>query len=392
MTKYRMFIKAYMYPQDKTYNANESFAIHIPEHIMYDTKQEAVDSKTRWDYSFGLNDKDVVILIRHITVVDGTYGEVRNMPEFCYNYDTFIKLGGWIEYITRDENVVNIDRFNKNFNDLYPSLLDDNKTEIHIEPIDMNIYECQEIKNMRIPTPISHIIQNSYVPVGNNNCNRPLVAESFYKALTAFEPNDIKGKNCHITEDYISVNDFDNENSESILYDTRMQRVVDESEWSEYCYEYTVEQKRERKRALEKQGLLDAYNSLEMYLQSHNSIKKIDCDASKDWPAPYEIIERDLTYGYKLNGFVILEDAVVWEITTYERPIKQNDCIRGMDTCYLMFKDGITVEAARQIDYKLMCDRNSLSESDYETYSNEYMDISDIPLGCSKEKAGDTNA
>ena len=221
---------------------------------------------------------------------------------------------------------------------------------------------------------------------------RQLVDDSFYKALSAFEPDDIKGKNCHITADYISVNDFNNENSESIFYDVRMQRVVNEDEWTKHCYDYTVEQKRERKRALEKQGLLDAYNSLEMYLQSHNSIRKIDCDTSKDWQAPYKIIERDLTYGYKLAGFEILEDSVIWEITTYERLIKQNDCVRGMDTCYLMFKDGITVEVVRQIDYKLMYDRNGISESDYEAHSNQYIDISDILLECSKEKADDKDA
>lgn len=386
MIKYRAFIKANIYPQDKAYNfnLNDTFSIYIPEHITYDTKQKVVDSKTRWDYSFGLNNKDVVILIRHITVVDDTYGEIRSMPEFCYDYDTFVKLGGWMEYVTRDENVVNIDRVYKNFNCLYPNLLNDNKKQIHIEPIDMKVYECQETKNIRIPTPVNHIIQNSYVPVGNNNCNRPLVDESFFKALFAFEADDIKGKNCHITEDYISVNDFNNGNSKSIFYDVRMQSVVDEDEWTKHCYEYTVGQKRKRKMALEKQGLLDAYNALEMYLQSHNSIRKIDCDTSKDYPAPYEIIERDLAYGYKLNGFVILEDAVVWEITTYERPIKQNDCIRGMDTCYLMFKDGIIVEAAKQIEYKLMCDRNNILEDDYEAYNNEYIDISSTPLVYSK--------
>lgn len=114
-----------------------------------------------------------------------------------------------------------------------------------------------------------------------------------------------------------------------------------------------------------------------MYLQSHNSIRKIEieCDESNDWQVTYKIIKKDLTYGYKLTGFTILEDAVLWEITTYERPIKQNDCIRYMDICYLMFKDGITVEATRRIDYKLMCDRNSLSKGDFERYSNEYMEF-----------------
>lgn len=383
MAKYRAFIKANIYPQNEDCNENNAFVIHIPEHISYDTEQKALDSKTRWDYSFGFDNKSVVILIRHVTVIDDGYVEIRNMPEYCYDYDTFVKLGGWIEHITRKENVVNIVRINEDFNHLYANLLNDIKTQIHIKSTDITIFECNK-KDIQVPIPINHIVQNSYVPSGNYNCNRPLVDDSFYKALSAFEPDDIKGKNCHIAEDYISLNDFNNENSGSIYYDVRMQRVVDETEWTKYCYEYTVEQKRERKRALEKQGLLDAYNSLEMYLQSHNSIRKIECDASKDWQAPYEIIEKDLTYGYKLSGFEMLEDAIVWEITTYERPIKQNDCIRGMDICYLMFKDGKTIEVVRQIDYKLMCGRNGVSEDNYETYRNQYIDISSIQLKCSK--------
>lgn len=377
MSKYRAFTKAYIYPQDRPSNENKSFVIHIPEHVIYDTRQETIDSRTRWDYSFGLNNKDVVILIRHITVVDDKYEEVRNIPEFCYDYDTFVKLGGWMECITKNKNVVNIDRFNKNFNELYPTLLSNNKTEIHIESFDMNVCECQEMKNMKIPTPIYHIAQNDYILKGNNNCNRPLVDESFYKALLKFQPSDIKGKYCHVTEDYISVDDFNNENSEGVLYDNRMQCVVSESEWTKHCHEYTVKQKRERKRALEKQGLFEAYNSLKMYLQNHNSIKKIDCDFSKDCSAPYKIIVKDLTYGYKLTGFKILEDAVIWEITTYERPVKQNDCIRGMDVCYLMFTNGTTVEVAKWIDYKLMCDKDGISESDYEVYRDKYVAISE---------------
>jgi len=242
MTKYRAFIKANIYPQNEDYNENDTFVIHIPEHISYDTKQKALDSKTRWDYSFGFDNKNVVILIRHVTVVDDGYEEIRNMPEYCYDYDTFVKLGGWIDHITRRENVVNIIRINKNFNHLYVNLLNDIKTQIHIEPTDITIFECNK-KGIQIPIPINHIVQNSYIPSGNYNCNRPLVDDSFYKALSAFEPDDIKGKNCHITEDYISLNNFNNENSESIVYDVRMQRVVNKAEWTKHCYEYTVEQK-----------------------------------------------------------------------------------------------------------------------------------------------------
>lgn len=384
MTKYRIFVEANIHPENNAYTANERFVIHIPEHITYDSKQKAAASKTRWDYSFGLENNDVVLLIRHITVVDDTYIEIRSMPEFYYDYDTFIKLGGWIEHVTRSENVVNVNRLNKTFSDLFPNLLNENITQIHIEPTNMKICECQEIKNIQIPTPVNHIIQhiiqNSYVPAGNDNCNRPLVDESFYKALSVFKPNDIKGKNCHITEDCVSVIDPNNEDSEEIMYDNRMQSVVTISEWEEHCYEYTVEQKKERKNALEKQGLLDAFYSLKKYLQSHNSIRQIDCDMSEDWQTPYKIIEKDLSYGYKLTGFQILENAVLWEITTYERPIKQNDCIRGMDSCYLMFKDGITVNVASKLDYIRMCERDSLSENDYEIYKDEYIDISNIPL------------
>ena len=49
-----------------------------------------------------------------------------------------------------------------------------------------------------------------------------------------------------------------------------------------------------------------------------------------------------------------------------------------MDTCYLMFKDEIIVEAARRIDYELMYGRNSISEDNDGAYSNSYIDISDI--------------
>ena len=377
MTRYRAFIKANIYPQNKTNNSNDNYEIYIPEHISYDTKQDALTSEDRWDYSFGLNNNDVVILIRHITVIDDGYGEVRIMPEFCYDYNTFINLGGRIECITKDENIINIDRINENFNSLYPILLNDTSTQIHIEPTGIVIYESNK-KDIQIPTPLNHIIQNSYAAAENNNCNRSLVAESFYKALDAFNPKDIKGKNCYITEDYISVEDFDSDNSENLLYDDRMQKVVNIDEWMKHCYDYTVEQKRKRKRALEKHGLLNAFNSLETYLQSHNTIRKIGCDNSKDWPVPYEIIECNLAYGYKLTGFEILENAVIWEITSYERPIKQNDCIRGIDNYYLMFTNGIIIEVAKRIDYEMLC--SNILENNYESYSDKYVKISDIKL------------
>ena len=85
MAKYRAFIKANIYPQNEDCNENNAFVIHIPEHISYDTEQKALDSKTRWDYSFGFDNKNVVILIRHVTVVDDGYVEIRNMPEYCYD-------------------------------------------------------------------------------------------------------------------------------------------------------------------------------------------------------------------------------------------------------------------------------------------------------------------
>ena len=52
--------------------------------------------------------------------------------------------------------------------------------------------------------------------------------------------------------------------------------------------------------------------------------------------------------------------------------------IRNMDTCYLMFKDEIIVEAAKRIDYELMYGINSISEDDDGAYINSYIDISDI--------------
>lgn len=378
-TKYRAFIKANIYPQNKKYNTENStpFTIYIPEHITYDTKQDALESETRWDYTFGIDNNNVVILIRHITVVDDGYGVVRDMPEFCYNYDIFIKLGGRIEYVSKKENAINMNRINEDFNELFSNLLVNN-SEIHIEAEDIMVWECQEQKDLQIPTPIKYI-QDNYIPTGNNNCNRPLVDESFFEALSAFGSDDIKGKTCHITKDYISVNDYRNENAEEMLYDARMKKIVNESEWSKCAYNYTVEKMKKRKRALEKQGLLDAYTSLEMFFETHNRIKKIDCDFSKEGKILRKVNEIDLTYGYKLSGFMMLDDAIIWEITTYERAIKQNDCIRGLDTSYLMFKDGITVEAAKRIDYLLICEWDGVTENDYELYSDKYVDISGLP-------------
>lgn len=224
---------------------------------------------------------------------------------------------------------------------------------------------------------MEHSISTNKNLVRNYNCNRPLVTESFYNALAAFDPNDLRGKTCNITDDYVQVCG-DSENLEDILYDNRMQRVLGESEWGEHAFEYSMKQERERDKALKKHGLLDAYISLKSYLKNHNNIKRIYRDAKKDCPAPYEIIERDLTYGYELSGFEILEDSIIWVITTYERPIKQNDCIRGEDDCYLMFKDGIIVEAELLERYELMCDINGLPKSNYEKYSSKYINISDI--------------
>lgn len=380
--KYRAFIKAYIYPSNKNLNAenNDTFVIYIPEHITYETKQEALEPKTRWDYAFGVDSNNVVILIRHITVVDDGYGEVRDMPEFCYDYDTFCKLGGRVEHVTKKENAINIDKIDEDFNELFPNLLVDN-SEIHIEAKDIMVWECQEQKNLQIPTPIKYI-QDNYIPAGNNNCNRPLVDKSFFEALSAFGPDDVKGKSCHITESYISVNDYRNENTEEMLYDARMKKVVNISEWSKCAYNYTVEEKKMRKRVLEKQGLLDAYTSLKMFFETHNRIKKIDCDIDEKGRILYKIIESDLAYGYKLSGFTVLEDTVIWEITTYERAIKQNDCIRGLDTSYLIFKDGIIVEAAKQIDYLylLRSEEKSVTADDFELYSDKYVDISALPV------------
>lgn len=81
---------------------------------------------------------------------------------------------------------------------------------------------------------------------------------------------------------------------------------------------------------------------------------------------------------YRAFYFIRFGDDVT-EMLQELRKIENIECIMieqdGMDTCYLMFKDGITVEATRRIDFKLMCDRNSLSEGDFKTYSNEYMEF-----------------
>lgn len=146
-------------------------------------------------------------------------------------------------------------------------------------------------------------MKHKKITTGNYNCNRSLVNESFFKALDAFIPNDIKGKTCYIDDDYI--------HADNLFYDNRIQKVISEDEWEKNCADYTREQRKSQEEALGKQGLLEAYISLEKYLQSHNSIKMISCDASKNWQAPYKIVKRKLTYGYKLCSFEIINNIVI---------------------------------------------------------------------------------
>lgn len=213
-------------------------------------------------------------------------------------------------------------------------------------------------------------MENKKTITGKDNCNRSLVNKSFFKALAAFTPDNIKDKICYIDDDCVYTND--------LVYDNRIQKVINKDEWVENCADYTREQRKSQEDALEKQGLLEAYIALEEYLQSHNSIKMIYSDKSIDWQAPYEIIKRDLTYGYKLCSFEIINNIVIWGITVYDRAIKGNDCIRGMDRCYLMYKDETIVEAVPLLDYKLMRGENYISSK---INDNTYIDISNYVKG-----------
>lgn len=66
-------------------------------------------------------------------------------------------------------------------------------------------------------------MKHKKITTGNYNCNRSLVNESFFKALDAFIPNDIKGKTCYIDDDYIYA--------DNLFYDNRIQKVISEDEW-----------------------------------------------------------------------------------------------------------------------------------------------------------------
>lgn len=357
MKLYRAFTVATFQPykDECKRNCNKSYKIYIPEHITYNSEQEALSSNTRWDYSFGVNDNDVVIMVRHITVIDNNYVEIREMPEYCYDFDTFIALGGWIECIIREENVVDINRIHDDFNHMFPQLLtDQTMDQIHLDETDLQVLESENVGNIRVPCPVSYISRHNLASAGNNNCNRPLVCGAFFEALNNFEKDLLEGKSCSITEDYVSTLSSDANDPEDFIYDARMKKVVNEAQWMKECYNFTVKKKQEQKRALEKHGILDAYNSLETYLQNHHSIRQIHCDFSKEYNSPYKIIERSLIYGYKLSGFTIFKKKVIWEITVYERAIKENDCIRGMDVCFLKYCNGVTKEAVRRTDYMLM--------------------------------------
>lgn len=374
-TKYRGFIKASISPEDIKNTEENIIVIYIPEPITYDSKSDLFNSNTRWDCSFGIEKEEVVILLRHITVIDKDYAEVRKIPEFCYDYDTFKKLSGRIEIIAKKRDIegqlseVEINEYDSEngFNGLYPSLLvGDKNAQINITPFpELLAKKCTD-EYIKIPTPFRHIISNS-VSTGNYNCNRPLVDDSFFEALAYIDAGKLENEYCHITKDYVSLN--------NTMYDSRIKRVLSDDEWSKICFNYTVKEKQNKKRALEKHNLLDAYNALENFLQSHDCIRKIYQDASKDWQAPHKIIKADLKYGYKLDGFIQLKDSVIWRISAYERAIKENTYLCGRDEYLLMYKNGEIVEVVTELDYRLYKGEHNLSDDEYERYSENYVKI-----------------
>lgn len=365
--------------QRNSTDADNTIILYIPEPITYNSEYSLLNSDTRWDYSFGVNEDNVVIMIRHVAIIDDDYAEIRKMPEYCYDYETFVSLGGWMEYGTVSQVANEISPIiDKDFDYLFPELLNKDKNEdIHIiidSAADLLVTECTGQEYLDIPVPVNYIVQNFVPSSGNNNCNRPLVDESFFEALSAFDTGVLKDKSCYITEDYVSTYN-NSEISETLMYDTRIHKILSEKKWSDYCYKWTIKKKKERIRALEKHGLLEAYDSLKCFLQNHHHIRRIAQDVSVDCQTPYEIVEVDLRFGYKLTGFKIIEKGVLWKITTYERPIKENDCIRGMDDCYLMYTNDKTIEVASELDYRWYKGESHFTEQEYELYSNTYVEI-----------------
>lgn len=370
MKKYRFVTKAHIYPQ----NANEKykdgkFIIYIPDHILYDTEQSLTNSKTRWDYSFGMENNDVVILIRHISIIDETCMEIRNMPEFYYDYETFCKLGGYIDYVVRTDNTVNIERFNERFSVLFPNM--EEEDQIHIEPIELVITEYADVEEIPIPHPFSHIAKFTVKESGNYNCNRPMIKDFFFDALETFEPNSLQGKDCYLGDGYLSADSTD----KSEIYDASMNCVLEKEEWVKRCYDANLQEKKRRKDVLEKHGLLDAYTSLQTYFLEHNTIPKIKSCGIINGMFVYKKIEVDLSYGYIISGFTISEEAVIWRVNTYERAVKENDCLRGMDECHLMYKNGKTVAVESKVNYMLLQNQDSVTDMDYEKFRDVYVEI-----------------
>lgn len=389
MIKYRYIMCGMFIPTD-----GEVYEIEIPSPFAYDSKEDCMKDEC-FGYRFLLLDErkgpEIVIYEKEdfypIEDNDNEYLAVQltgNGISF-YSFDEFISSGGRIRMLrpeAKNNSCFQTEDFietDKTFIDVFPNIEPDK-----LYYIDSESYFIEEIDIDKTNTNSENVLEynnketSKDILVKNNNLNQPLADESLYKALAAFDVNTLQGKDCYITKDYVSVMDFNDEYADDIIYDMIMQSVISENEWVKNCYEYTIKQEKERKAALEKQGLFDAYIYLEKYLREHNSIRQICWDENEKWPVPYKIVKKDLTYGYKLTGFKILEDAVIWMITTYERAIKQNDCIRGLDACYLMYKNGMIMEAISKIDYKLLCENNNMVEDMSSEEENEYIAISDI--------------
>lgn len=172
----------------------------------------------------------------------------------------------------------------------------------------------------------------------NQNMSQKITEDVFFESLKEIINSDCNPSRIHVSinGEYVSIENAGDKVTNRMMYDGTAKKLMSEKEWFDTAYKYNLNKDKEIRCILQKMGILFAYNSIEQWLLTHEKIKTMSF-VEKNGDLFKEVCYRDLKYGCKLRGVIFMGDQTVWEITVFDRAIKENDIVKNMDTVHLMF-------------------------------------------------------
>lgn len=191
------------------------------------------------------------------------------------------------------------------------------------------------------------------------NHMRMPVYNTFFSALKKAHEQGMDIEEIHVNNnEYCSLYSRKGGRKRSYIYDIFTDRVRREEVWRKDCAANHAGLEKENLDVLASHGIRDAYLAAMQWLTSGKTIRTLNM-RTYPCPDPFFIEERNLEYGCVITGFSKEKKGIVWRITLFDRAVKENDCIRGMDTAYLLYDGKIHEAVMKNEKFELLEDRDT---------------------------------